>query len=239
MTRIPYIDPAEICHVELTDLTHLHPDQVESLIGSNLLDDLAWHLPLIDGYPRKAHEALFPNAVAWALLEAGARVAWATLIPSPAAQERQRRHVENGEQWQKCRALTVEAIAERDALRARAERAEAELAKLKAEPAKRPGAKRPEAKAAKCDALKQAIFDTLRRLAWKWPNSELPSSRLWAEMVDRGLVAVVRPGLAAEGEPHRFYRAKEALRKDGHIVEVRGFVRLAPAKAEQEPTFQD
>lgn len=120
--------------------------------------------------------------------------------------------------------------AERVALRC--EQAEAELAKLKAK------AKRPETKA---DPLKRAILETLRRMATAWPAGEVPSSRLWASLVDRGAVVTVRPGLAAETEPHRFYLAKAALIRDGHMTEARGFVRLARSTAapDLEPSFQD
>ena len=75
-----------------------------------------------------------------------------------------------------------------------------------------------------------------------WPKAEIPSSRLWAAVVDRGAVAIVRPGQAAEGEAHRFYKAKMALIRNGLISESRGFVRLASApssSAVSEPTFQD
>ena len=123
-------------------------------------------------------------------------------------------------------------------LTARAEKAEAELATVKAE---LEGA-RPAAKTPTCDALAQAILETLQTLASAWPKAEIPSSRLWAAVVDRGAVATVRPGQAAEGEAHRFYKAKMALIRDGLITELRAFVRLASApssSAESEPTFQD
>ena len=124
-------------------------------------------------------------------------------------------------------------------LAARAEKAEAELATVKAELE----AKRPEAKAPTRDALQRAILETLQTLALAWPGAEIPSSRLWAAVVDCGAVATVRPGQAAEGEAHRFYKAKMALIRDGLITELRAFVRLASApsssSAELEPTFQD
>ena len=128
----------------------------------------------------------------------------------------------------KARAEIAEAAI--DGLTARAEKAEAELAALTAE-----------RKAPTCDALKSAIFETLRTMASAWPGGEVPSARLWAGAVDSGAVAVVRPGRAAEGEPHRFYRAKMGLIRDGLITELRGFVRLAstPSLAEQEPSFVD
>jgi hypothetical protein len=236
-TRIPVIDPAEIAHIELTHLADLHPDQVESLIGSNPIDDLAWHLPLIEGYPGEVQGALVPHAVAWAFLEAGARVAWATLIPSPAAQKRQARHVEQGDQfyrlYMRASAGRAEAWAELAKVTAELSRAKAELAELKAE-----------RKANAVDALQQAILETLRTMSSAWPAGEIPSTWLWAAMVDRGAVATVRPGRAADGEPHRYYRAKMALVNAGVIAEAKGFVRLvdvdAKARAKEfEPTFMD
>ena len=108
---------------------------------------------------------------------------------------------------------------------ARAEKAEAELATVKAElEAARPAAKTPT-----CDPLQCAILETLQTMAMAWPNGEIPSSRLWAAVVDRGAVAIVRPGQAAEGEADRFYKAKMALIRDGLISNSRGFVRLASA----------
>jgi hypothetical protein len=115
--------------------------------------------------------------------------------------------------------------------RARAERLEAELAALKAE-----------RQAERKDALSRKIIEMLRTMALTYPRGEVPSSRLWAALVDRGLVATVRPGQAAEGEAHRFYRAKMALLNAGRIAEAKGFVRLVDADAktpERAPTFAD
>jgi hypothetical protein len=57
-------------------------------------------------------------------------------------------------------------------------------------------------------------------------------------------VAVVRLGQAAEGEKHRFYRAKMALVNAGRLRESRGFCSVVPDGAaaptkEFEPTFMD
>jgi hypothetical protein len=103
---------------------------------------------------------------------------------------------------------------------------------------------RAERKANAVDALRQAIHDTLLTLATSWPQGEVPSSRLWAAVVDRGAVATVRPGQAAEGEPHRYYKAKLALVNAGRLRESRGFCSLVPDRAaakakELEPTFMD
>jgi hypothetical protein len=137
--------------------------------------------------------------------------------------------------------------AERDALRdlifdlrLRAEKAEAELARAKAELADLKAERKAEHK----DNLQRAIIATLETMSTMWPKGEAPSSRLWQAIVDRGHVAVVRPGQAAEGESHRFYRAKMALVKAGRLRESRGFCSLVPDGAaaptkECEPTFMD
>jgi hypothetical protein len=239
MTRIAVIDPDEICHVKLTYLAHLHPDQVESLLGSNPLDDLAWHLLTMadGGYPRETTQAIMASAVAWAFLEAGANVAWATLIPSPAPQKRQARDAERADNFyrlfRRAGAGRNEAWAELFKVTAQLDATRAEIAELKAE-----------RKATVVDALPQAILETLRTMSSAWPAGEIPSTRLWAAVVDRGAVATVRPGRAADGEPHRYYRAKMALVNAGVIAEAKGFGRLvdvdAKARAKEfEPTFMD
>ena len=137
--------------------------------------------------------------------------------------------------------------AERDALRdvifdlrRRAEEAEAELARAKAELAELKAQRKAEHK----DSLQRAIIATLETMSTMWPKGEAPSSRLWQAIVDRGHVATVRPGLAAEGESHRFYRAKMALVNAGRLRESRWFCSLVPDGAaaptkEFEPTFMD
>jgi hypothetical protein len=134
-------------------------------------------------------------------------------------------------------------------LQTRAEKAEAERDEARAELADL----KANAKRDAVDALQQAILETLRTMSSAWPGGEVPSSRLWAELVDRDAVAVVRPGQAAEGEPHRYYKVKSALLRDGLMTESRGFVHLGPPRAkassaapaqparahELEPTFMD
>lgn len=145
--KIPYIDPDEICHVELTYVDH--PDQLES----GALDNLHWQLPEFAAgcYPREVTgQAMIAPAIATALYEAGARVAWATLIPSPAAQKRQARHAQQGDRWSALASKLIrerneawaelaKAVEERTQARATAVRhldkiqsIEAELAELKA-----------------------------------------------------------------------------------------------------------
>jgi hypothetical protein len=138
-----------------------------------------------------------------------------------AAQERQSRHVDNQDLWL---ALARKLIAERDAARSEVKALKAELVALKR-------------KTTPADALQRAIIETLRTLESAWPAREVPSSRLWAAIIDRGAVAVERPGMAQAQEPHRYYRAKEALIRDGRISEKLGFVRLAEPVAEPAPTF--
>ena len=235
----------------------------------NSLDDCApdinWPDPdWIDGYPREARWAMAPDILADHLRRLGFSMERrhfadddfsAAVVPmhtamtakSPSTNvllvteeyvDRERRHAEClRARAEKAEADLARAVEERTQVQVTASRhldriqsLEAELAALTAE-----------RKADAVDALQQAILETLQTLASAWPKAEIPSSRLWAAVVDRGAVATVRPGQAAECEAHRFYRAKMALIRDGLITESRGFVRLAsaPSSAESEPTFRD
>jgi hypothetical protein len=81
--------------------------------------------------------------------------------------------------------------AERDALRLRADKAEAELAALTAE-----------RKAEHKDRLQRAILSIAETMSTMWPKGEVPSSRLWQAIVDRGHVgcSAARAG-AGRGAP--------------------------------------